>query len=796
MKVSKSFLNDYIDIKDIDYKEIAEKMVFLGNEYDSISKISEATNLVIGYVKDAKKHPNADSLKVCLVDIGEQEPYQIVCGAPNVDKGQKVIVAKVGAVLPGDFIIKKSNIRGEESNGMICSLAEIGLESKFLTPDDIDGIHVLDDNAPVGNDAIKYIGFDDEVIDFDLTADRSDLLSLMGMAYEIGAIYDLEVKEPETNFLETGNSIKEDYKVTVDTPNCPFYAIRLVRNVKVGETPSFIKQRLMASGIRSINNVVDISNYVMLETGQPLHFFDADKMNKEIKVRMANDEEKLVTLDDKERILNEDDIVITDDREIIALGGVMGGDNTEVTNNTKNIIIESAIFNSKNIRNTAKRILRSEASSRFEKGVSYDRSILALNRACYLLNKYANGEVAPDYLKHDIIDKTKNTISISLNKINSILGMCLTKEDVEQVFEKLKFEFTEKNNEFLVIIPTRRMDLNIPEDLIEEVGRIIGYDNVVGQLPIVSIKRGSYTLKRKFVKQIKQRLFALGLNEVITYSLVGEDEINIFNNDDIELVKLREPQSIEHSIMRTSLIPSLLNVYKYNKARNIKEVTIFEIGSIYSVDNKNYVENLRLSGLLSDIYIQNKWQNKNVEVDFYVVKGLIESLLDYIGLENRYTFIEDKKLKDMHPGRSAKIKVGLDEVGFFGQVHPSVSKNPVYIFDIDLEILFKIKTRNIKFKELSKYPSVKKDVAFVIDKEINSSEIEKIIKKAGGRLLVDIDVFDVYEGDNIENNKKSIAYSLEFQDLNKTLTDEEITVIFNKIIDEVESKLGAILRDK
>lgn len=796
MKVSKSFLNDYIDILDISFHEIAEKMVFLGNEYDDISEMSTATNLVIGYVTKTDAHPNADTLKVCQVDIGDGKIYQIVCGAPNVEKGQKVIVAKVGAKMPGGLTISKSNIRGEESNGMICSLAELGLDSKFLNKEDVDGIHVLDNDAPVGQDALQYIGFDDEVIDFDLTPDRNDLLSIMGMAYEVGAIYDLDVKYPQTDFKEIGDSIKDNFKLSVETSNCPLYFARLVKDVKVGKTPTFIKNRLMASGIRSINNVVDISNYVMLETGQPLHFFDADKMNSEIKVRMAESGEKFVTLDGVERTLEQDDIVITDGKEIIALGGVMGGYNTEVTEQTQNIIIESAIFNGKNIRNTSKRILRSEASTRFEKGVSYDRSLLALNRACYLLNKYASGKVAHEYLIYDKIDRVETNIEVSLNKINKILGLSLTNAQVGNVFKKLKLIYIENNNVFKVTVPPRRMDLKIPEDLIEEVGRIIGYDKVVGTLPVVPIKKGNYSSQMKFSKQIKQRLLSLGLNEVITYSLISEEMNSKFNIDQKKLVKLHDPLSVDRSIMRTNLITSLLNVYNYNNARSINDVNIFEIGSVYYFENDNYVEKLKITGLLSGMYLQNKWQQQNVKVDFYLAKGVIENLLNYIGLENRYSFVASNTLPDMHPGRTAKIIVGRDEVGFIGQIHPSINKSEVYVFDLDFEQLFNIKTRNIKFKELNKYPSVNKDVAFIVNKEINSAQIEQIIKKVGGRLLVDIEVFDVYEGINISNNQKSLAYSLEFQDSNKTLTDEEITPIFNKIISEVEQKLNAKLRDK
>lgn len=794
MKVSKSFLNDYIDIKDKDFSEIANKMVFLGNEFDSLSKISTATDLVVGYVIERTDHPDSNKLNVCKVDIGDGKTYQIVCGAPNVDTGQKVIVAKVGATLPGDIVIKKSEIRGVESNGMICSLAELGLESKYLTKEDVDGIHELDADAPLGVDAIAYLGYDDEVIDFDLTSNRGDLLSMIGMAYEIGALYDLEVKYPETEVEVIGEDINNNYKLDVETEKCLVYLASLVKNVKIGESPKFIKNRLMASGIRPINNVVDISNYVMLETGQPLHFFDADKLGNHISVRMAKDGEEIVTIDKKTRTLTSDDMVITDSKKPVALAGVMGGYDSEVTIDTTNIMIEAAIFNPTNIRNTAKKTLRSEASSRYEKGINSDITLIALKRAGYLLNKYANGSVVKGILKHDNLKVESKKIEITLDHINTILGMNLNLNDVELAFRKLKLDHIVEGNKFIVSIPNRRMDLTIPEDLIEEIGRIIGYDKVVGILPTSTVKKGSVSPKMQLVKGVRKRLEALGLKQVITYSLISEEESTNFVNEEKELVKLLDPNSEDKSIMRNSLIPSLLNVYNYNNARSIKDINIFEIGSRYYKENDNYVEVNTLSVLMSGTYMENIWQNKKIEVDFYLIKGIVENLLNFLGLTNRYSF-EIATLKDMHPNRSAIIKIGLDQVGFIGAVHPNFSKKPVYVFELNLDKIMDIKIRNIKFKELTKYPSIHKDVAFVVNRQINSLDIVNIIKRSGGRLLTDVDVFDVYVGPNLETNKKSIAYSLVFSDPNKTLTDEEVNVVINKIVADVETKLDAKLRD-
>ncbi len=794
MKVSKKFLNDYINISDKDFTEIADKMVFMGNEFDSVSKISNATKLVIGHVLERIDHPNSDKLSICIVDTGEEKPSQIICGAPNVDAGQKVIVAKEGATLPGGIVIKKTEIRGQESNGMICSLSELGIEKKYLTEDDINGIHVLDKNAPIGEDALTYLEYDDEVIDFDLTANRGDLLSMLGMAYEVGAIYDLDVNYPEVSYNEIGTGINNNYRLKVKTSNCEKFLVKLVKNVKIGESPTFIKNRLMACGIRSINNIVDISNYVMLETGQPLHFYDADKLGNTISARMADNGETLVTLDKNLRTLTSDDIVITNGKEAVGVAGVMGGLDTEVTKDTVNIIVESAIFNPKNIRNTAKKTLRSEASSRYEKGINPDMTLFAIKRACYLLHIYANGEVNKGMLEHDESSNITKKIDITLNHINTILGINLIISDVKYVFDKLKFNYEVVDNKLTIEVPLRRLDINIAEDLIEEIGRVVGYDKVVGILPRLDVKRGLISEKLSYTKGIRKRLESLGLKQVITYSLISEEESKQFINDPKELVRLDDPLSIDKGIMRNSLIPSLLSVYNYNTVRSVKDVNIFEIGALYHKNGTDYIETNTLSGLLSGTYLENKWQTKMIDVDFYLVKGIIENLLNFLGFNNRYDFVVEP-LKDMHPNRSAVIKINQEKVGYLGEVHPNLSKKPVYVFELNLDKLMNIKTRGIKFKELTKYPSINKDVAFVADKHLHSSDIINIIKKTGGRLLTDIDVFDVYVGDNLENDKKSIAYSLEFSDPTKTLTDEEVLVVFNKIISEVENKTGAKLRD-
>lgn len=803
MKLSTNFVKDYVDI-DVDVKTLAEDMTNVGNEYDEAGKLLNATKLVIGEVLECEEHPDSDHLHVCKVNVGN-EVLNIVCGAPNVRKGLKVIVALDGAELPGGTI-KKGVIRGQESNGMLCSMLELGLEHKFADDVDKTGIHELPLDAPIGEDPIKYMGMDDEVIDFDLTANRGDLLSILGMAYEIGAIYDKKVKDIDLTHGENKEDISNDFKVEVNTENCSIFLAKRVENIKIAESPAFIKSRLIASGIRPINNVVDISNYVMLETGQPLHFYDADTLKGKIEVRMASNGEKLFTLDGKERTLSDEDIVISDGERAIGLAGVMGGLDTEITDNTKNVLIEAAIFDGVKIRKTSKQILRSEASSRFEKGLDPNRTYMAIERACKLLKEYADGEVVGGIAKYDESDRANRDIDITFKKINDVLGMDIPKKDVLDVFRRLDFgvvingessNFTEteeqlKNIESIVVsVPRRRGDISIKEDLIEEVGRIYGVNNIVGKLPEMPMKAGSYD---KVTRGIRNKLIDLGLNETLTYILVNDKEAKHFTKDDTEIVSLLDPMTEERNTLRHSILPSLLKVYEYNKARSNKDISVFEIGKAFYKKGEEYGENNKVAALISgDFYlgVDNKKQ-----ADFYILKGLAEELLDYLGYANRYSFVikEDKMPEELHPGQSALISVNNDVVGIIGRVHPNLEKDNVFVFEIDLDKLLDKKVGKMKYKEFSKFPSIKKDLAVVVDKDVTSEQIGTWIKKAAGSSLSNIDVFDVYTGKGIEENKKSIAYSLTFEKMDRTLTDEEINESLEKVVEVLEKKLGATLR--
>lgn len=788
MKLSTNFLKDYVDLDaNIDVKQLAEDMTRVGNEYDSAGKLINATNLVIGEIVECKDHPDSDHLHVCKVNVGK-EILNIVCGAPNARKGIKVIVALDGAVLP-EKIIKRGMIRGQESNGMMCSMEELGVEHKFLKPEDREGIAELGEDAVVGEDPIKYLQMDDEVIDFDLTANRGDLLSILGMAYEVGAIYDKPVKEVDLSHKEQGEDINKKFTAEVKTENCNLLLVKKVENVEIKESPVFIKNRLIASGIRPINNVVDISNYVMLELGQPLHFYDADRLGNKLVVRMAKEGEKLTTLDGNERTLSQEDIVIADSTHGVGLAGVMGGLETEVENDTKNIIIEAAIFDSVKIRKTSNKILRSEASNRFEKGLDPNRTYMAAERACTLLEKYANGKVVTGTVVYDKTDKTDKEIDIAFQNVNDVLGTIIPNEEILNVFRKLGFTYKVNGQKATVKVPTRRMDISIKEDLIEEVSRIYGVDNIQGKLPVVPMRQGSYD---KTLREIRNKMIALGLNETLSYILINDKEVHQYTLDEFEKLKLLDPITEDRNTLRYSMIPSLFKIFEYNEAREQKDISIFEIGKGFYKKGEVYGEDTKLCALMTGKYSLGLNNTKNV--DFYTVKGVAEEILEYLGYANRYSFIKGEFPKEMHPGQSAYISVNGANVGMIGKLHPNVTKENVYVLEINLDQLFQKKVGKMKYKEISKFPTVKKDVAFIVDKKAISKDIEKTIKNAGGSLLTDIEVFDVYTGTNIEEGKKSIAYSLTFSDNKKTLTDEEINNLMNKIIDTVCKKMNAELR--
>ncbi len=791
MAISMNWVKEYVDLKDVDLKELATKITNAGVNVEHVIS-NNLNNLVVGEVLECEDIPDTH-LHKCIVDVGIDK-RQIVCGANNVRSGIKVIVSLPGAILPGGFEIKESKIRGFDSKGMICALSELGLEED--TPENhAKGIYELPLDAPVGEDVVKYMALDDTIYELDLNPNRNiDCTNHIGFAYEVASVLGRKVTLPDLSTKPIKDSVKKHFNLEIATPNCMMYNAKMVKDVVIKESPDFIKNRLIAAGMRPINNVVDISNYVMLEFGQPLHFFDKDKLGDKIKVRMAGDNETIITLDKKERVLTSEDIVITDGEKPVCIAGVMGGENTEVDYNTKDILIESAIFNSYNVRYTSLRLdLRSEASLRYERGLNYEYTSMAIERACHLLEKYADGKVLSDTIVYDNIDKKEKVAKVSLDDINKTLGLSMTGEDVKTSLNNLGFDFKESKDVYTVTIPNRRLDVEAhKQDLIEEIGRLYGYDKIKSVLPVIPDKSGKYVGAVKYRKLISNRLRSLGLNECRTYTLVSDEENNMFKYNRKSQIDLNRPMSSDKKTIRQTLIPSLLKTYEYNKSRNVKDVMIYEIANTYYDKTE---EDTKIAILMKGNYIANSWSNEHLKVDFYLLKGILENILDYLGLKNRY-HLQEKEIDGIHPGISAEITIDKEAVGYLGRVHPNISKDDIYVLEISLTKIVDKKIKPIKFKEISKYPSIVKDLAFIIKKDINSGEIVDTIKKSGGKLLTDIDVFDVYTGENVKDDEKSIAYSLTFSDPTRTLSDDEVMQIFNKIIEDVSKKHNAVLRDK
>lgn len=788
--ISLEWVSDYIDIKDQDLKELAVKITRAGINVEKVIS-NNIENLVIGQVISCIPHPNSDHMHICKVDVGKTEPVQIVCGAPNVKAGIKVIVALDGAKLPGG-VIKNTQLRGVDSNGMICALCEIGLEEN-TKENYAKGIFIVKDNLKNGAPAIPALDLETTLYELDIHKHRNnDCYYHIGFAYEIAAILNRKVTLPNMTYKTSTDDVNNYISVEVDTPKCPYYTGRMATNLTIKESPDFIKKRLLDAGMRPINNVVDISNYVMLEFGQPLHFFDKDTLGEKIVVRNAGEEEKLVTLDNTERTLKTSDIVITNGKKSICLAGVMGGLNTEVTENTKNIFIEAAIFDNISIRNTANRLnLRSEASIRYGKGLSYEYTNYALDRACYLLEKYADATILNGTVVYDKLDKTPKVVTFKEDDISKLLGIDIKPKDIEHELDRLEFPYEFNNNNFTVTIPNRRLDIdpNV-NDIAEEIVRLYGYENLACTLPKVEIKQGEYKGDVKYRKIIASRLRTLGLTETRTYTLTSPSMASTFNYEGKTHLNLPNPMSIDKSVLRTSLIPSMLNVYNYNKARKVNDMFLYEISKTYDV---NFEEESKIAILMKGNYILNEATKVNVKCDFYLIKGILENLLNYLGFAGRYRFVKGE-VDSMHPKRSAKIYLDDIFLGVIGEVHPSLCKEEIYVCEISLNKLMQ-EIKPLKYVAASIYPEIVKDVAFVVANNLPVEEIMAEIKKVGKEILTNISIFDVYTGPNVLESEKSVAFKLTFQSNNRTLQEDEVMAIFNEIMTTVKTKFNCKVRD-
>ncbi|HDE0028392.1 TPA: phenylalanine--tRNA ligase subunit beta [Staphylococcus aureus] len=800
MLISNEWLKEYVTIDD-SVSNLAERITRTGIEVDDlIDYTKDIKNLVVGFVKSKEKHPDADKLNVCQVDIGEDEPVQIVCGAPNVDAGQYVIVAKVGGRLPGGIKIKRAKLRGERSEGMICSLQEIGISSNYIPKSFESGIYVFSESQVPGTDALQALYLDDQVMEFDLTPNRADALSMIGTAYEVAALYNTKLTKPETTSNELELSANDELTVTIENEDkVPYYSARVVHDVTIEPSPIWMQARLIKAGIRPINNVVDISNYVLLEYGQPLHMFDQDAIgSQQIVVRQANEGEKMTTLDDTERELLTSDIVITNGQTPIALAGVMGGDFSEVKEHTSNIVIEGAIFDSVSIRHTSRRLnLRSESSSRFEKGIATEFVDEAVDRACYLLQTYANGKVLKDRVSSGELGAFITPIDITADKINRTIGFDLSQNDIVTIFNQLGFD-TEINDDVITVqVPSRRKDITIKEDLIEEVARIYGYDDIPSTLPVFEkVTSGQLTDRQYKTRMVKEVLEGAGLDQAITYSLVSKEDATAFAMQQRQTIDLLMPMSEAHASLRQSLLPHLIEAASYNVARKNKDVKLFEIGNVFFANGEGELPDQveYLSGILTGDYVVNQWQGKKETVDFYLAKGVVDRVAEKLNLEFSYRRAD---IDGLHPGRTAEILLENKVVGFIGELHPTLAADNdlkrTYVFELNFDALMAVSVGYINYQPIPRFPGMSRDIALEVNQNIPAADLLSTIHAHGGNILKDTLVFDVYQGEHLEKGKKSIAIRLNYLDTEETLTDERVS----KVQAEIEAALikqGAVIR--
>ncbi|ANU12761.1 Phenylalanyl-tRNA synthetase beta chain [Planococcus halocryophilus Or1] len=798
MLVSINWLKDYVNTQQLPPAELGEKITRSGIEVDAVIDRSHGmTNVVVGYVESCVKHPEADKLSICQVNVGE-ETTQIICGAPNIAEGQKVIVARPGAKLPGGMKIKKAKLRGEESNGMICSLQELGIEGKLVPKAYAEGIYVLPADAETGSDVVANFNLDDTVLELGLTPNRADAMSMLGVAYEVGAILSEDVKLPEISYKEAADTAASMLTLTVDAPEAnPLYVAKVIRNIKVQESPMWLQQRLMAAGVRPHNNVVDVTNYVLMEYGQPLHAFDYDLLGTgNITVRHAKEGEMITTLDDAERKLSAHQLVITNGEKPVAIAGVMGGANSEVSDATTTVVIESAYFESGSVRQTSKdHGLRSDASSRFEKGVDPNRVIPAAERAAQLLSELAGGEVLSGSVVFDKVSKDEKIVKVSPDFINSRLGMKIAFEEMLDILNRLKFTTEAVNGQLVISVPTRRQDIQIPEDVIEEIARLHGYDEIPATLPEAETTPGGltpYQAKRRIVRNF---LEGAGLLQATTYSLTSEKSSKQFALEKTEMTRLLMPMSEERSILRQSLLPHLLESVTYNTARRMDSVALYETGAVFLKGNDELLnEQEHLAVAITGLWLDNSWQGEKKPVDFFVLKGIVEALGAKLGVE--LTF-ERGQMDDLHPGRTAFIELDGQRIGVIGQLHPSEQKardlKTTVVMELNLAAILNLETEALVYTQVPRYPSMSRDVALVLSKFVEAATIENVIRSAGGKLLKDVRVFDLYEGDKMEEGKKSVAFSLTYFDPEKTLTDEEVTKAHEKVLAAL-TEVGAELR--
>lgn len=795
MLISRKWLQQYTDISNITMEELADKITAAGLEVEGISYMASGSSLVIGKVMSCELHPDSDHLQVCQVDV-KSEILQIVCGAPNCRAGLHVIVAKVGAILP-EIEIKKGMIRGVASNGMLCSLLELGVEAKNLSEEQKAGIEELGEDALVGNtEVLAYLGLDDEILDIGLTPNRNDCLAAFAMAKEVGAILNQPVQLPEyQGKANIGNP--SSLIVRSETEKCSLYMGKIIRSLTIKESPKWMKELLAASGVKSINNVVDISNLVMLETGQPLHFFDLAKLEKEEIIVKDGLELSYTALDGVTYPIQADDIMITIKDKPVAIGGVMGGDDSKIDEYTTGILVEVASFDHVSVRNTARRLnLNTDASIRYQKGIQPQAPYIAMDRAIQLLLEYADANDIEETVASATPRIETVQFEVSIPRINKLLGTEFKEEQIFDVLQRLSLTPKKQGELVQVTIPSYRQDIKVEADIAEEIIRILGFDDLKSTMPWMNDTAGRLNSRQQLRRMLRSILCMQGFYEAMTYTLVSEamckDAIMPLGS----FVGLASPMSEDRKFVRGSILPSLLQSVAYNKARSLKNIPFFEISNVYA---QQYVEE-RLSIVLHGNLQENRWQKYAIAPNFYVMKGMIEAILEKLGYNESRIMIKKNTLDTthFHPYQSAVAYIGKDILGIFGMLHPNMAKaydvGECVVAELNLEVILANKTSKVKYVPISKYPQVVRDLAFVVAEDVEVAQITKLIKGCGKTIIKSVEVFDVYMGEHMKAGYKSIALSIVFQASDRTLTDDEINQVHDVILCTLKEKLNAELR--
>lgn len=805
MNVSLNWLRDYLPIS-IPANELAEKIARTAVEIDDQYQLAgDMKKIVIARVLSVEPHPDSDHLVITQVDAGEDEPVQIVTGAPNVAAGQTVVLAKHGSTVGDHKKIRRGKLRGEVSNGMLVALQEIGLDDKVSPKNFEEGIWVFNEadakDLVPGQDALTALGLRDDILTLGITPNRADMLSMNGTAWEVGAILDEVPTLPSFTLKEGQTPAAEAIKVTAPADLAPKYGVRVVKNVKVGDSPLWLQRRLWAMGIRPISNVVDVTNLMLLTYGQPLHAFDYDQLPaKELTVRAAQAGEEVTTLDGVERKTQAGDILITSADQPLMFAGVMGGASTEVTAQTQTVVLEAAIFEPKAIRHAARdQNLHSEASQRFERGVNVDDTFKVLDHAAALLTELAQGEVLAGRVIAQDYAYEAPEITISLTHINHVLGTDLTAEAVGTILGRLGFPYQVTDDVFTVTIPARRWDIRIPADLIEEVARIYGYDQLPTTLPVGEMTLGGLTDKQRFLRASRHVLEGLGLNQAISYALTTPEKAQRFQITPVTPVVLDYPMSQDHQVTRGSLITSLLDDVAYNLAHKQSDLALYEQGRVFDAqgDESLPIEKEHLAGILAGHVQAGSWDQEAQAADFFALKGIVEQLLTNLGF-TAVRFVANHERPDMHPGQTADIYLGTTLVGFIGQIHPQTAQayriKQTFAFELDLTTMLTLPREGDHYEVISRFPSISRDLALLVDRTIAAADLLAVIKANGGPHLQKVTVFDVYTGDKVPADKKSLAYSLTFVSSEGTLVDADINAAMDQISQALQDRFAVQIR--